>query len=108
VCYRVSANLDPERVGTCQLVDRLVTGEVDQCEVGAMTSQELDPERDADLRKKIKDRQTTKVKLRVSTMYKCHKCGKSEVISELKYVRALDEGAAQEITCTFCGAMRRV
>lgn len=76
---------------------------IDPTKVGYMSSEELAPHKTKHIQQQIEKRANQKIKLRVSKMYKCFRCGKRSTTSKEKQTRSLDEPATLFITCTYCG-----
>lgn len=103
VCGNLFQNLDPDSiVNSKYLLDKLFNGECDLKKLGAMTSEELCPEKSLELRVSIAERSDVKFSTKKSTMYRCSKCKKNECTLDRRHTRGLDEATNYRATCTFC------
>jgi DNA-directed RNA polymerase subunit M/transcription elongation factor TFIIS len=103
ICGNLLQNLDPNSIVSSQyLLNRILNGEIELNKLGKMTSEELCPEKSAEIRNKIAERSDVKSSKKHSTMYRCSKCKKSETTLERRHTRGLDEATNYRATCMFC------
>lgn len=97
-CARVIMNLREP-----YLVNGLINGTIDANKVGEMTSAELYPEANRELREMIYARQNQALNQKVCRKYTCKKCKKNETTTESYQARGSDESASESVTCINCG-----
>ncbi len=104
IATRVLLNLNPNStVGSRELMDALVAGKFQPEDIGRLTSAELTPTANADIRHTLEIRGKQKIILKVSTAYKCRKCGESKVTFEEYQGRSGDEASNISFKCLCCG-----
>lgn len=98
---RVISHLDMACL-ECDIPDKIIDGEIIPIEIANLTSTDLIPEKNAEIRENIKRRNEQKIDGKISTMYKCPKCDKRECIIREVQIRSLDEGANINAICKNC------
>ena len=96
---------------TCEsnLLERILSGDIDAATIGALSERELCPDTLKAEKAEIQRRLDQKVVVKYSTMFKCPKCkSKDKIIAVEKQVRALDEGRSTFCECQACGEKFRV
>ena len=77
------------------------------CEVGNLSSYELNPYINEPYVQQISIREQQEAKKKYSTMYKCSRCGEKKTIFYEIQTCSLDEGGTQFIECLNCGKVWR-
>jgi DNA-directed RNA polymerase subunit M/transcription elongation factor TFIIS len=96
-------NIDPNSmINSRYLLDKIMSGTIDLTQLGHMSSEDLCPEKSAEIRNRIAERSDVKVSTKSSTMYRCSKCKKNECTLERRHTRGLDEATNYRATCIFC------
>lgn len=103
-CARVIACLTP----TSTLVDGLVSGSIDCCDVAKLTDVELCPEASVTERDMIDRRQNAKYRKKVCRLYRCGKCGENETLPLTYQSRAADEASTISVKCVKCAHVWRM
>ena len=107
-CARLMMNLREANFGSSYLIEGLIDGTIDVNNVGAMTSAELCPAANRELREMIKARQNQQLVQKVCRKYTCRKCRKNETTTETYQGRGSDESSNESITCINCGHHWRI
>ncbi len=103
ICGRVLANLDPAGpVTDTNLLDRILSGEIDPYHVAEMSSFELCPQSSKQERHDIHTRQKQKAKKKYSRAHICCKCGGNKTSVREGQTRASDEASTHSIKCKNC------
>jgi DNA-directed RNA polymerase subunit M/transcription elongation factor TFIIS len=71
--------------------------------IAQMTSEELNPDAHADVRKIIQTRSGVTLARKVSTLYRCAKCGESRTVRVNTMERCVDEDTTITWLCLVCG-----
>lgn len=104
ICYRVSVNLDEYSiVKSGYLKNKILSNVFNIYNISSMTSSQLCPHKNQNIKKKIDKRSNIIINLKYSELYRCKKCKRNQTTTERRYNRSLDEGVNLTITCTFCG-----
>lgn len=100
---KITKNLDIEsEVGCSYLIDLIINNKIDIKKIASMSSFELCPIKSKDIRKKIHDRNNSKLEYKISNNYTCSNCKKKSVIMTEVQIRRIDEASSLSLTCTFC------
>ena len=103
-CNTMLSHIDPNsRVSGSVVIEHLRNG-ISAKELLKMPVQDLAPSVSAEIRKKIHEQSSVKVKEAVTNMHKCPKptCGAYDANYEQKQVRAADEGSTLFLRCRKC------
>lgn len=84
------------------LTPRIVSGEIDPFDVSKMNWKTWDPVTSKELINAIEARKKIAITRKVTTMYPCPKCGKSEAYFYEKQIRSSDEGKTEFFECAIC------
>ena len=108
IVFMVASNIDPcGSIGHTTLFARILNGEFDLSRLHEMNSRDLVPELSQDERTMIELRKTQKVELKVSTRFRCGKCGENKTIPIEYQGRSSDEPSTFSIKCITCGNIWR-
>lgn len=105
----VASNLDPNGLvaahvaGTLSAFDRLVSGEWQPFDLGAMAAVDLCPEATAAVRAKVDRRVNQKIDEKTSTYFACPRCKKRNHTYRLVQIGSGDEPSTFMCTCKECG-----
>lgn len=103
VCSLISTNLDATNsVKNIRLANAVISGSVDIKTLPRLSSQELFPEKYADITTRINNAKGVEIKIKTSSMHTCPRCYKKESTSKPRYNRSLDECVNQTHTCVNC------
>lgn len=86
-----------------QLVRNIIDKTHDPIKLASMTSEELDPSINREIRDHLEKRKQQKIKKNVSTLYECSKCKHNLTTIKTTQTRALDEGLTSKVRCENCG-----
>lgn len=86
-----------------RLIDNIIGGVLDAQSLATMTTEELCPHANKEIRDDIELRKRQKIEKNVSLLYTCSKCRHNRTTVEIVQTRALDEGTTKKITCSNCG-----
>lgn len=104
ICYKISANIDAYGpVKNFKLARDIIAGSINIASLPKQTSQELYPDKYAEILDKIEKSKNATHTVKTSAMYKCRRCFKTECTIENRYNRSLDEGVNLAIQCNNCG-----
>ncbi len=104
ICAKISSNIDQtDDVKNPYLAGAILDGKINIQDLPRMTSQELDPDRYANVLQRIEVAKNIKQTVKTTSMYRCRRCHKTECISEPRYNRSLDEGINSTVHCVSCG-----
>lgn len=103
-CYKISSNIDAYGpVKNYKFARNIIAGKLNIAMLPRQTSQELYPDKYADILNRIAKSKNATHTVKTSAMYKCRRCFKSECIIENRYNRSLDEGVNLSVQCVSCG-----
>jgi DNA-directed RNA polymerase subunit M/transcription elongation factor TFIIS len=88
-----------------ELQKNLLDGKIDPYQVSFMTSDDLHPEHNLELREQIKKKEKVQFEKRKtvgSTQYKCGRCGQRDVSIASAQTRSADEGITLFVSCNNC------
>lgn len=100
--YQLTFNIDPDLVDSDYLFNLIINDKVKLSDVADMHSNEMCPEKSADIIKEMNDRLHEKIQAKTTTRYKCPKCKKRETQVQEKQLRSFDEGTNMSLTCMHC------
>lgn len=104
ICYKISSNIEAYGpVKNYKFAKDIIAGNLNISSLPKQTSQELYPEKYADVLNRIEKSKNVTHSVKTSVMYKCRRCFKSECIIENRYNRSLDEGVNLSVQCVSCG-----
>ncbi len=102
--YKILANLNDRLVvDTSNFVTMLRNRESSLIKIATMTSKEICPIAAAEERAIIEERKQQKIEKKISTLFKCAKCGANRSTKEEKFLRSNDEASTFKHTCEGCG-----
>jgi DNA-directed RNA polymerase subunit M/transcription elongation factor TFIIS len=105
ICYKVSSGLDKNvNMGSGQLLESIINGEINIDRIGFMDAEDLYPEQYKKYREKIYNKYNLQEEPKTSSLYRCRKCKKNNCTIRNRYNRSLDEGVNITITCVNCGS----
>jgi len=103
ICYRVAESLDCQSKLNSDYLIKLIIKDPSEAEsVSYKIAKDLCPDNNSEIYQRIKSRLQQKVQIKTTSMYKCEKCGKNEVIMVRKQLRSQDEGASTICVCIYC------
>lgn len=109
ICSKIISNLDVNSpVKSDYLIMSIISGAIDANNVADMSSAELCPDANADIRNIIETRQNRSAIQKVSHEYTCDKCKKNETTRKEYQARAGDESSNEMIVCINCGNSWRI
>ena len=104
ICYKILSNVDAHgTVKNHKLAKDIIFGNLNIASLPKQTSQELYPDKYAEVLDKIEKSKNATHTVKTSAMYKCRRCFKSECVIENRYNRSLDEGVNLSVQCVSCG-----
>lgn len=104
ICYKISSNIDAYGpVKNYKLARDIIAGNLNITSLPRQTSQELYPDKYAEILNRIEKSKNATHTVKTSAMYKCRRCFKSECVIENRYNRSLDEGVNLSVQCVSCG-----
>jgi DNA-directed RNA polymerase subunit M/transcription elongation factor TFIIS len=104
LCAKIAANIDQTNsVRNTYLTQKIISGEIDIPSLPKMSSQDLFPEKNKNVLRKLQESKNVERTIRTTAMYTCRRCKKSECTLENLYNRSLDEGVNLMVTCINCG-----
>lgn len=103
ILYKVLWNIQTN----AELADDVKNGKYQMAELVRLSSEELNREANKKEREEINMRLSQKIDLKVSTLWKCRKCGNNKTIPMEYQGRALDEASNHSIKCISCGFIWR-
>ncbi len=103
ICYKISSNLEADGiVKNPRLALDIIRGKLNIFILPRMSSQDLFPDKYAEIIEKIERSKNATHTVKTSAMYKCRRCFKTECTIDNRYSRSLDEGVMLEIQCRSC------
>jgi DNA-directed RNA polymerase subunit M/transcription elongation factor TFIIS len=102
-CFKITSNIDQRGEIKSNILDKIMSGEVDASNVAYLTSQEMRPDKYKDILLKIESQKNVKQTVNTSKLYKCPRCGKNETEIILMQTRSLDESNSAFAQCVSCG-----
>jgi DNA-directed RNA polymerase subunit M/transcription elongation factor TFIIS len=108
-CYRIISNIDIDSsVHTEYLINQICNNNIDIDNIATLSSYELYPLASQAERDEINMRKEQRIEQKVSRMYTCRRCGKSETTSIEYAPRAADELTSRSIKCIHCNNIWRI
>ncbi len=100
----VCANIDinNSRIANMSLKPSLISGNINPYFVAFLSPEQLHPERWKDILNKKASIENRNNNIKVSNIYKCHKCGSRETKTSQMQTRSADEPMTIFVTCLVC------
>jgi DNA-directed RNA polymerase subunit M/transcription elongation factor TFIIS len=99
---RITKNLEILNGNKNYLIESIINKKINPLDVASLTSNQLCPSKSKKIIEELHIRSQQEVRIKTSTLYKCHKCSKKRVKIQIFQGRSLDEGSTISITCTLC------
>lgn len=104
ICSKITKHLDMySEIQSTELIERVLGGDIDLKTIGELNAEELCPSKVQKIKQLIRQRLNAHIDMKISTMYRCSRCGQSKTQIREVQLRSLDESATLSITCTNCG-----
>ena len=112
LCFKILNNIrvNPDDEESYYLVKLITEGKIKLNIIAKLNSTELNPLKNKDLVNSINMRRKQTIKKKITTKYKCRKCGENRTTETSKQLRGLDEGVTLIIRCEneYCGNVWKI
>lgn len=101
IVYTIASNLD--FTNNTYLIPLILDKKIKPENLVKLTEEEMNPERNRKYIDRSIARKNAEIEIKLSSLYQCEKCGRSECRVVSVQLRGADEGRDDNILCNFCG-----
>ena len=103
ICGNLFQNIDPDsEINSNYIIEKIFNGAVNLKKLGSMPSEDLCPDRSAEIRKKLEKQATVEFSKKTSAMTTCGRCKQKKCTFQRVHTGGLDEQTRYRATCTVC------